>query len=140
MWLALLAPSLGHNYYSLFFRSYSYYIEVSMDQKDWVKVIDHSKYLCRSWQDLYFTPRVVRYIRIVGTYNTLNKVFHVVSLEAYYTKKSFQIHKGILSKYCQFTKIRFSYLWNDRTCLMPYVISWTQMAEPIPNKRKKPWA
>merc|ERR1712012_366743 len=75
-------------------RSYSYYIEVSMDQKDWVKVIDHSKYLCRSWQDLYFTPRVVRYIRIVGTYNTLNKVFHVVSLEAYYTKKSFQIHKG----------------------------------------------
>ena len=81
-----------------FFRSYSYYIEVSMDQKDWVKVVDHSKYLCRSWQDLYFTPRVVRYIRIVGTYNTLNKVFHVVSLEAYYTKKTFQVHKGILSK------------------------------------------
>jgi len=77
-------------------RSYSYYIEVSMDQKDWVKVVDHSKYLCRSWQDLYFTPRVVRYIRIVGTYNTLNKVFHVVSLEAYYTKKTFQVHKGIL--------------------------------------------
>ena len=82
-----------------FFRSYSYYIEVSMDQKDWVKVVDHSKYLCRSWQDLYFTPRVVRYIRIVGTYNTLNKVFHVVSLEAYYTKKTFQVHKGILSKH-----------------------------------------
>jgi BTB/POZ domain-containing protein 9 len=70
-----------------------------MDQKDWVKVVDHSKYLCRSWQDLYFTPRVVRYIRIVGTYNTLNKVFHVVSLEAYYTKKTFQVHKGILSKH-----------------------------------------
>ena len=80
-------------------RSYSYYIEVSMDQKDWVRVIDHSKYWCRSWQDLYFTPRVVRYIRIVGTYNTLNKVFHVVSLEAYYTKKSFQLDKhGISSK------------------------------------------
>ena len=81
-------------------RSYSYYIEVSMDQKDWVRVIDHSKYWCRSWQDLYFCPRVVRYIRIVGTYNTLNKVFHVVSLEAYYTKKPFQLDKnGISSKF-----------------------------------------
>jgi len=68
-----------------------------MDQKDWVRVIDHSKYWCRSWQDLYFTPRVVRYIRIVGTYNTLNKVFHVVSLEAYYTKKSFQLDKNGIS-------------------------------------------
>ncbi len=80
-------------------RSYSYFIEVSMDQKDWVRVVDHSKYLCRSWQDLYFTPRVVRYIRIVGTYNTINKVFHLVCLEAYYTKKPFQVDKhGILGK------------------------------------------
>merc|ERR1712012_1154042 len=78
-------------------RSYSYYIEVSMDQKDWVRVIDHSKYWCRSWQDLYFCPRVVRYIRIVGTYNTLNKVFHVVSLEAYYTKTPFQLDKNGIS-------------------------------------------
>ena len=77
------------------FRSYSYYIEVSMDQKDWLRVVDH----CRLWQDLYFAPRVARYIRIFGTYNTLNKVFHVVSLEAYFTKKSFQLDKkGILSK------------------------------------------
>ena len=77
-----------------------------MDQKDWVRVVDHTKYLCRSWQELYFTPRVARYIRIVGTYNTLNKVFHVVALEAYYTKKPFQIDKnGILSKYkCSFIK------------------------------------
>lgn len=42
------------------FRSYSYYIEVSMDELDWVRVADHSKYLCRSWQDLYFPPRVCR--------------------------------------------------------------------------------
>jgi hypothetical protein len=59
----------------LFFpRSYSYYIEVSMDQKDWVRVVDHTKHLCRSWQNLYFPPRVVRFIRIVGTHNTVNKV------------------------------------------------------------------
>lgn len=42
------------------FRSYSYYIEVSMDELDWVRVVDHSKYLCRSWQNLHFTPRVCR--------------------------------------------------------------------------------
>ena len=61
-------------------RAYSYYIEVlschqphlvqkkldmsivqiSMDQKDWVKVVDHSRYHCRSWQFLYFSPRVAR--------------------------------------------------------------------------------
>ena len=42
-------------------RSYSYYIEVSMDNEDWVKVIDYSNYLCYSWQTLHFDPRVVRY-------------------------------------------------------------------------------
>ena len=87
-------------YYYFWCRSYSYYVDVSMDQKDWVRVIDYTKYLCRSWQELYFTPRVVKYIRIVGTFNTLNKVFHLVSLEAYYTKKPCQFDKnGILSKY-----------------------------------------
>ena len=35
------------------FNSYSYYIEVSIDGKDWVRVIDHTQYLCRSWQWLY---------------------------------------------------------------------------------------
>ncbi len=84
-------------------RAYSYYIDVSMDQKDWVRVIDHRKYMCRSWQELYFPARVVRYIRIVGTYNNVNKVFHVVSLEAYYTNKPFKLDKnGILSRfYCE---------------------------------------
>lgn len=62
-------------------RAYSYYIEVSVDQKDWVRVVDHSKYLCRSWQKLYFKARVVQYIHIVGTHNTVNRVFHAVSLE-----------------------------------------------------------
>ncbi|UYV67112.1 BTBD9 [Cordylochernes scorpioides] len=45
-------------------RSYSYYIEVSMDQKDWVRVVDHTRYLCRSWQKLYFHPRVVNFTAI----------------------------------------------------------------------------
>ncbi|XP_037935016.1 BTB/POZ domain-containing protein 9 [Teleopsis dalmanni] len=66
-------------------RAYSYYIEVSVNQNHWERVIDYSHYLCRSWQFLYFKERPVRYIRIVGTLNTLNKVFHLVTLEAYYT-------------------------------------------------------
>lgn len=41
-------------------RSYSYYVEVSMDNQDWVRIIDYSRYLCRSWQSLHFEPRVVR--------------------------------------------------------------------------------
>lgn len=35
-----------------------------MDELDWVRVVDHSKYLCRSWQNLYFTPRVCRRVRL----------------------------------------------------------------------------
>ncbi|XP_076652574.1 BTB (POZ) domain containing 9 [Halictus rubicundus] len=77
-------------------RSYSYYIEVSMDQKDWVRVIDHTEYLCRSWQYLYFEPRVVLYIRIVGTNNTVNKVFHVVSFKAYYTNQTEKLCNGFV--------------------------------------------
>ncbi|XP_033340114.2 BTB (POZ) domain containing 9 isoform X2 [Megalopta genalis] len=77
-------------------RSYSYYIEVSMNQKDWVTVIDHTEYLCRSWQYLYFEPRVVLYIRIVGTNNTVNKVFHVVSFQAYYTSQTEKLSNGFV--------------------------------------------
>ncbi|CAG9764037.1 unnamed protein product [Ceutorhynchus assimilis] len=68
-------------------RSYSYYVEVSMEQKDWVRVVDYSQYCCRSWQELYFDTRVVQYIRIVGTHNTVNKVFHLVTFECMYKQK-----------------------------------------------------
>ncbi|GLH13655.1 BTB/POZ domain-containing protein 9 [Gryllus bimaculatus] len=77
-------------------RAYSYYIEVSINQKDWVRVVDHTRYHCRSWQFLYFAPRVVRFIRIVGTNNTVNKVFHVVTFEAMYTHTPVQLHNGLI--------------------------------------------
>ncbi|XP_072266106.1 BTB/POZ domain-containing protein 9 [Pyxicephalus adspersus] len=77
-------------------RSYSYYIEVSMDELDWIRVIDHSNFYCRSWQKLYFPARVCRYIRIVGTHNTVNKVFHLVAFECMFTHKSFTLEKGLL--------------------------------------------
>ena len=55
-----------------------------MDGKDYVRLIDYSAYHCRSWQNLFFEQRVVRFIRIVGTQNTANNVFHLVTVEAYY--------------------------------------------------------
>ena len=78
-------------------RSYSYRIEASMhEDKDWVTIVDHSTYLCRSWQKLYFPKKVARYFRIVGTNNTVNRVFHVVSFEAYYKEEQFTLEKGIM--------------------------------------------
>ncbi len=77
-------------------RAYSYYIEISMDLKDWIRVIDHSQYLCRSWQYLYFPHRTAKYIRLVGTHNTNNRVFHVVSFECMFTNKKFEVDRGLL--------------------------------------------
>ncbi|XP_059355241.1 BTB/POZ domain-containing protein 9-like isoform X2 [Carassius carassius] len=77
-------------------RSYSYYIEVSVDELDWVRVVDHSRFLCRSWQKLYFSPRVCRYVRIVGTHNTVNKVFHLVAFECMFTSRPFTLEKGLV--------------------------------------------
>lgn len=96
----ILMLGILYGYIILFFRyrSYSYYIEVSMDQKDWVRVIEHTRFFCRSWQYLYFEPRVVRYIRIVGTNNTVNKVFHVVSFEAMFTHNSVELQDGLIGK------------------------------------------
>lgn len=77
-------------------RCYTYYIEVSIDQKSWVRVVDHQNYFCRSWQKLYFPPRVVTYFRIVGVHNTVNRVFHVVSFECMFTSKTFKLDKGLV--------------------------------------------
>lgn len=69
-----------------------------MDQKDWIRVVDHTKYFCRSWQFLYFPDRVVKYIKIVGTNNTINRVFHTVAFEAYYMKHDINLHKGLIGE------------------------------------------
>ncbi|EAA04434.4 AGAP006714-PA [Anopheles gambiae str. PEST] len=77
-------------------RSYSYYVEVSVNQRNWERIVDHTKYYCRSWQYLYFPAQAVRYIRLVGTHNTVNKVFHVVALEAMFTESTTPVVDGIL--------------------------------------------
>ncbi|XP_017481265.1 PREDICTED: BTB/POZ domain-containing protein 9 isoform X1 [Rhagoletis zephyria] len=78
-------------------RSYSYFIEVSANSTNWDRVIDYTQHYCRSWQFLYFPARPVRYIKLVGTRNTVNKVFHVVGLEAMYTASMPKVINGIVA-------------------------------------------
>lgn len=37
-----------------------------------------------------------RFIRVVGTHNTVNKVFHLVALECMYTQRAFILENGLL--------------------------------------------
>ena len=46
----------------IFFSAYSYYIEISVDGKNWTRIINYRAYLCRSWQKLYFPPIVATYV------------------------------------------------------------------------------
>ena len=99
-------------------RSYSYVVDVAVVDTAWDRIIDYSGYPCRSWQSHYFDSRVVRqvnfsqererereqcvslihrYIRLVGTNNTMNKVFHVVSFKCSYTTDKLPLFQlGIL--------------------------------------------
>ena len=79
-------------------RSYSFYVEVSMDDKDYDRIIDHTSYLCRSWQKVHFPARVVGYLRVVGTHNTVNRVFHLVQFECIFTNKT-NFGKIVLREY-----------------------------------------
>jgi len=62
-------------------RFYGYYIEVSTNQRDWTMVCDRSRGSCSSWQVIPFRRRPVVFIRIVGTRNSANEVFHCVHFE-----------------------------------------------------------
>lgn len=66
--------------YSLEEDSYSYFIEVSVDMRNWHQVVDHSNFLCRSLQNLYFPCRTVRYIRLVGTRTPTSDVSYITSI------------------------------------------------------------
>ncbi|XP_050426606.1 BTB/POZ domain-containing protein 9-like [Adelges cooleyi] len=79
-------------------RDYSYYIDVSIDDNHWVRVVDYSDYICRCIQDLWIPKQIVRYIRIVGTKNTVNKKFQLLEL-SYNTERldSVKIKNGIVA-------------------------------------------
>ncbi|CAB3397997.1 unnamed protein product [Caenorhabditis bovis] len=63
-------------------RYYSYYVSVSADQVEWKTIVDRTKKKCRGWQYLEFDPVPIVFIKLVGTRNSTNEVFHVVHLEA----------------------------------------------------------
>ncbi|KAI6190191.1 BTB/POZ domain-containing protein 9 [Aphelenchoides bicaudatus] len=69
-------------------RSYSYYVEVSVDQKDWTRVADYTKYTCRLRQQLYFPQRVVKFIKIVGVRASTNRIFYLTSIKAMFTNET----------------------------------------------------
>lgn len=56
-----------------------------MENDFWERIVDYSNFHCRGQQYLYFEKRPVRYIRITGTHNTVNRVFHLVSMQAMLT-------------------------------------------------------
>lgn len=77
--------------------SYSYYIEVSFNEKEWDRVVDYTQYLCRSWQSLFFQSCPVRFIKLVGTNSTANDDFLVEKLQAFYTEKQPTLIGGLIS-------------------------------------------
>ena len=64
-------------------RSYRYRVETSVDGKTYQPLADYSEEERRSWQELRFKKRAVKYIRIHGLHNSANNGFHMVEVEAY---------------------------------------------------------
>jgi len=78
-------------------RSYSYIVECSLDNQNWTEIVDYKSYYCRSWQRIHFPPKVVRYIRVIGTHNTVNRYFHLVTFQCFYLPSIPQFQQGIIS-------------------------------------------
>lgn len=48
-------------------RSYSYFVDISLDGVTYERLIDCTRNYCRSWQNLYFSPQPFKFIKLVGT-------------------------------------------------------------------------
>lgn len=77
-------------------RTFSYYIETSLDAENWNRVIDHTAYICRAKQFLYFNAQVVKYVKIVSTTCGDGDHLEVTSIECLYTNQTFEIVKGLI--------------------------------------------
>jgi hypothetical protein len=85
--------------------SFSYYVETSIERENnYFRVIDHSKFICRSKQKIYFYPREVRYIKIIGIsiYVDLNlhandDHLYLRSFHCRLTDEPFDISRGFLA-------------------------------------------
>jgi BTB/POZ domain-containing protein 9 len=60
-------------------RCYSFDIDVSCDGQEWTQIIKAHE--LRSWVAMKFKMIPVVFIRITGTFNTANEIFHVVHFE-----------------------------------------------------------
>ncbi|XP_031623782.1 BTB/POZ domain-containing protein 9-like [Contarinia nasturtii] len=47
-------------------RSYSYVVDTSIDGVQYETLINYTRNYCRSWQNLYFSPQPVQFIKLVG--------------------------------------------------------------------------
>lgn len=75
-------------------RAYSYRVDVSLDGWTFKRLFDHTKAYYRSWQNLYFQSRLIRFIKLVGigAYDIKEwrrdahgfKTFDVVGMKAMY--------------------------------------------------------
>ena len=74
--------------YDLDSRYYRYKIEASSNNTTWTMIVDRTATTnqCRGWQNISFSPTIqVRYLRLIGTYNSANAGFHAVEWEVYGT-------------------------------------------------------
>uniref|UniRef100_A0A7E4VK39 BTB domain-containing protein n=1 Tax=Panagrellus redivivus TaxID=6233 RepID=A0A7E4VK39_PANRE len=69
---------------------WSYWIEVSEDNVNWTRIIDYSKYICRSVQRLYFKAHSFRYIRIHGI-APVGGIFKITHFGTYYDEKPLEV-------------------------------------------------
>lgn len=62
-------------------RTYSFYVETSVNQSDWEMAVDKRDEHLQSWQTLTFTPRPTVFLKIVGTHNSGERAY--VSFECF---------------------------------------------------------
>lgn len=69
------------NIFIIHYRFYSFYIETSVDENKWELVVDKRNERLQSWQTFTFEQRPISFIRLVGTANSANEMFHIVHFE-----------------------------------------------------------
>ncbi|KAJ3646551.1 hypothetical protein Zmor_024135 [Zophobas morio] len=85
---------IGLMLYSKHDECYCYYIEVSVDRQNWKRIIDYSQYVCRGVQYLYFDEVVALYIRVMGTYSSVDEI-RIMGFRASYKTSCPQSVNGI---------------------------------------------
>ena len=64
-------------------RFYRYTLSVSANAQTFTMVADHSHDQARDWQDITFSPRPVKQIKLNGLFNSSNGDFHVLAFGAF---------------------------------------------------------